>query len=118
MRPQTLILPILREALPGASVVSVVPDVDYRTFPLVTIERAGGTRSESAPRLLAHPELKLTVVSADGLVAAEELYEEALDALYDGLQRFRETQGAIEVESRYPDTWAIEGAVALSVRAR
>ncbi|MFI2841693.1 hypothetical protein [Mycolicibacterium sp. PDY-3] len=116
MRPAEVILPVLRSALPDALVVSVVPDVDQRTYPMVCIERSGGTRSENAPRLLALSEVDITVVSADGLIAAEELYEDALDALYDALPGVRETQGATEVESKYPDTWAVEGTIRVRVR--
>lgn len=115
MRPGPRALAVLQEALPGASVVTVAPDVDYRTFPLVILERSGGTRSVDAPRLLSHPVLGMTVVSSDGPVAAEELYEEALDALYNA-HGIRETRGATSVPSRYPDTWAVEGTVRVRVR--
>lgn len=128
MRPGPVVLAVLRGALPGASVVSVVPDVDHRTFPMVAIRREGGTRLPGAPRRLSHPVLAMTAVSADGPVQAEELYEEALDALFDavhaqtvvpmigGLHSIREERGAAQVESKYPDTWTVEGSVRLGVK--
>lgn len=129
IRPQAVVLPILRDALPGVSVVSVVPDADYRDFPMVSIRRAGGTRSPGLPHLLAQPAVQMTVVSADGLIEAEELYEDALDALFDAvaqqiviegvgyLRSFSETQGATESPSDYPDTWAVEGSVRIGLRS-
>lgn len=109
--------------------VSVVPDVDLRTYPMISIERDGGTRLPGAPGRLSHPVLKLTAVSADGPVAAEELYEEALDALFDAaaqtsvpgtgaLHSIRETRGATQVPSKYPDTWAVEGQIGITIRTR
>jgi hypothetical protein len=82
IRPQAVVLPILREALPTASVVSVVPDVDHRTLPMVVIKRAGGTRNPNLPKMHSLPEVTMQAVSAEGLVEAEELYDEALEALY------------------------------------
>lgn len=128
MRPGPVVLAVLREALPGTSVVSVVPDVDHRTYPMISIERDGGTRLPAAPRRLSHPVLKLTAVAADSSVAAEELYEEALDTLFDAaaahtsvpgaaaLHSIRETQGATQVPSKYPDTWAVEGKLRVGVK--
>ncbi len=129
MRPGPIALAVLREALPEVSVVSVVPDVDHRTYPMVTIRREGGTRLPGAPRRLSHPVLEMTAVSADGPVQAEELYEEALDALFDAVQaqtaipgisgclhNIHEERGAAQVESKYPDTWAVEGSVRLGVK--
>lgn len=124
-----MVLPLLRAALPGVAVVSVVPDVDYRTFPMVSLRRDGGTRSASMPRRFAHPVMELAAVSADGPIEAEELYDDALDALYDAvrrqitvegvgyLQSISEAQGPSQAPSRYPDTWAVEGKLRLSVRS-
>lgn len=128
IRPQTVVLPILRSALPGVSVVSVDPDVDYRTFPVVVVRRAGGTRNLDLPRRFAHPVLELAAVSADGPIEAEELYDEALEALYDAVRQqitvegvgylhsLREAQGPAQAPSRFTDTWAVEGSVRVGLR--
>lgn len=130
MRPQPVVLPLLRAALPGVAVVSVVPDVDYRTFPMIVIRRDGGTRNRNLPKLHALPALEMTAVSADGLIDAEELYDDALDALYDAvddqtvvpnqgrLQSLTESQGATQSPSEVPDTWAVTGSVRLAVRSK
>src|SRR5690606_21200752 len=41
-RVQEIILPVLREALPGVLVTSWIPDVDRRSYPLVNIRKVGG----------------------------------------------------------------------------
>lgn len=123
-----MVLPILRAALPGVAVVSVVPDVDYRTYPMVVIRRSGGTRNPEAPKIHALPEVTMEAVSADGPIEAEVLYEDALDALYaavadqtvvpnvGSLQSLTEAQGATQAPSEVPDTWAVQGSLRLVVR--
>lgn len=131
IRPQSVVLPILRAepALAGVAVVSQIPDVDYRTFPMVVIQRAGGIRNINLPRRVSRPGLEMTAVSADGLIEAEELYESALEALYAAvsdqtvvpgvgyLQSILESQGASQTPSGVPDTWAVTGSVQLGLRA-
>jgi hypothetical protein len=124
-----VVLPILREALPDVLVVSVVPDVDYRTYPMVVISRQGGTRNPNLPNRYGLPGVGMTAVSADGLIEAEELYDDALEALYAAvrnqtvvpnlgyLQSLNEAQGATQVRSEVPDTWAVEGSLQLGLRA-
>ncbi|MGQ9348822.1 hypothetical protein [Mycolicibacterium gilvum] len=133
---------MLRQALPGVSVVSWIPDVDHRTFPLVAVTRAGGVRHPDRPRLLSHPEVDLSVFHAEGLVQAEELYEDVLDALYDAvrdqtvvagyagsgadgseqpsqaayLHSLAESQGATLTESPFSDTWCVAGSVTVGLR--
>lgn len=129
IRPQAVVLPLLRAALPGVSVVSSAPGPNDRQFPLVVISREGGTRHPGLPRRFALPVLELEAVSADGPVQAEELYDEALDALYDAvsqqltiagvgyLHSVNEAQGPTETPSEFPDTWAVTGSVRLAVKA-
>jgi hypothetical protein len=128
IRPQAVVLPILRSALPGVAVVSVVPDVDHRTFPMVYFRRAGGTRHPDLPRRFSLPVLAMAAVSADGPIEAEELYDDALEALYDAVRQqitvegvgylhsIRETQGATQAPSPYLDTWSVAGSIRLGVR--
>lgn len=128
IRPQSVVLPILRSALPGVSVVSVAPNVDYRTFPMVSIRRAGGTRHPDLPRRFSLPMLEPTTVSADGPVEAEELYYDALDALYDAVRQqetvagvgylhsLKVAQGAAQAPSPFPDSWLVRGSIKLGLR--
>lgn len=127
MRPQAVVLPILRSALPDVAVVSTLPDVDHRTLPMVVVRRSGGTRNPAQPQLHSLPQVDLEAVSADGLVEAEELYEDVLDALYAAvaaqtvvpnaghLQSLAETQGPAQTRSEVPDSWAVAGSVRLAL---
>lgn len=129
IRVQSVLLPLLKSALPGTSVVSVVPDIDYRSFPLVAVKRSGGVRNRNLPTGYARPVVELQAVSADGLIEAEELYEDALEALYAAvraqtvvgsvgyLQSITEAQGATQTESPYPDTWSVSGSVEVGLRS-
>ena len=49
---QSVVLPLLRAALPDVQIRSWIDDVDYRMYPLVSVRRVGGFR-RVAPRRLA-----------------------------------------------------------------
>ena len=96
---------------------------------MIVIERSGGIRNANLPRRYSQPVVEMTAVSADGLIEAEELYDDALEALYDAvrqqitvegvgyLQSISEAQGATQSPSEVPDSWAVSGAVRLAVRS-
>ena len=129
IRVQEVVLPVLKAALPTVLVVSWVPDVDHRSFPMISIARRGGVRNINLPSVYSLPVVDMTAVSADGLIEAEELYEDALDALYASvsdqnvipgvgyLQSLREEQGASQVPSVYSDSWAVQGSFRVGVRS-
>lgn len=129
IRPQEVVLPILRPALPGVSVVSQLPDADHRVLPMVVVRRDGGIRNPNLPHRHSLPVVELEAVSADSLVECEELYDEALDALISAvrnqtvvpgvghLQSLREAEGATQRPSAVPDAWAVSGAVRLGIRS-
>ncbi|ORB67692.1 hypothetical protein [Mycolicibacterium tusciae] len=129
IRPQAVVLPILRAALPGVSVVSVLPDVDHRTYPLIYVRRQGGTRNPNLPRKHSRPAVELEVYSADGLIEAEELYDAAIEALYAAvanqtvvpnvghLQSILDAHESTQTASEVRDTWKVTGKVGLGLRA-
>ncbi len=128
IRAQGVILRLLRDALPSVEVYSWLPDVDRRGFPLLLVSRRGGVRNPSRPDLLDVPLFDLLAVSADGMAEAEDLYSDALEALYAAvkaqtvvvdvgyLHSIRETRGASQGPSPCMDTWAVDGTVRLGVR--
>lgn len=128
IRVQEVVLPILREALPGVTVGSFAPDVDHREFPSVTVRRVGGTRHPSKPDELFFAEVSVAVFSAESVPAAEDLYEGVLEALYGSvaaqravagvgyLHSVKELQGLMSVSSPYPDTWTVTGRLRFGVR--
>ncbi|EFV12944.1 hypothetical protein [Segniliparus rugosus] len=127
-RVQAVVLPILRAALPrDVKVGSWIEDVDQRSMPLVNIRRVGGFRHETRPRHLALPIVEMSAFGADGLVETEQLYERALEALYDAvrdqtqteagyLHSIKETMGAMQLGSTFQDSWRIQGLIRLGVR--
>lgn len=129
IRPQAVVLPLLRSALPGVSVVSVIPDVDHRQLPMVHVERVGGTRNVNMPDKHANPVVRVTAASGAGLIEAEELYEASLTALYAAvraqqpvpgvghLQSISEASGPSEIPSGVQDVWTVGGTVQVAVRS-
>lgn len=126
-RPQEIVLPILREALPDVHVNTWIADVDYREFPLIIVRRFGGVRDQSHPTLFSKPIIELSAYSDEGLPECEQLYEDALEALYLAvqnqtmtdagyLQSVRETMGASQFSSLFQDSWRIQGLIMLGIR--
>lgn len=129
-RVQEIVVPILRNALPeGVKVSTWIDDIDHRTYPLVNVRRVGGYRDFAKPYFLDRPVIELTVIHDEGLVEAEELYSQCLDALLDSWQdnkvvdrghigRVRETMGMTQFSSLFQDTFRVQGLIELSVRSK
>ncbi|BBC43581.1 tail terminator [Mycobacterium phage AN9] len=128
-RVQSVVAPILREdpRLAGVTIVTWVPDIDFREFPMINIRRIGGIRNTNAPLLHSLPVVEMSAYSTDGLIECEELYETALEVLYDAvkngtqtpagyLSSIFETMGATQFSSLYQDSWRIQGLIRLGVR--
>jgi hypothetical protein len=94
----------------------------------VSVRRVGGTRHKTRYNQLGLPVIDLAVFSDEGLVEAEELYEEALEALYAGVREHTPIQGVGYLHSLkglrglsgpvspFPDTWMVQGALRLGLR--
>ncbi|WXX09733.1 tail terminator [Mycobacterium phage MS619] len=128
-RVQTVVAPILRNdpRLDGVTVVTWVPDIDFREFPMLQVRRIGGIRNPNAPLLHTLPVIELTAYTTDGLIETEELYETALEVLYDAVRNqtqteagyltsIYETLGATQFSSLFQDSWRIQGLIRLGVR--
>jgi hypothetical protein len=126
-RPQAVLLPLLRAALPGVHCGSWVEDVDYREFPIINIRRMGGERHDRRPNELALSVVEMTAYGNVGLVETELLYEQALEALYDAvlhqtqtpagyLHSIKETMGATQFSSLFMDSWRIQGLIQFGIR--
>lgn len=126
-RVQKVVAPILRDALPGVTITTWVPDIDYREFPMINIRRIGGIRNPTAPLVHTLPVIEMSAYSDEGLIECEELYEEALEALYSAVHTQKqtpagyltyiyETMGATQFSSLYQDSWRIQGLIRLGVR--
>lgn len=127
VRAQDVVIPILREALPGVTVSSWMSDVDYRSYPIVNIRRLGGFRDSDHPMWYDHPVIELTVLGDIGLVETEDLFHQALDALYEAarnhtvvdagyLTYVKETMGMTQFSSLFVDSWRVQGLIRLGIR--
>ncbi|AHJ86389.1 hypothetical protein 40AC_25 [Mycobacterium phage 40AC] len=136
-RVQKVVAPLLRadSRLAGVTINTWIPDIDYREFPCINIRRIGGIRNPKAPMIHNLPVIEMsayTSINSDsvdaGLIECEELYETALEVLYDSVQEQRqtdagyltsiyETMGATQFSSLYQDSWRIQGLIRLGVRS-
>lgn len=128
-RVQKVVAPLLRadQRMEGVTVTTWVPDIDFREFPMINIRRIGGIRNPKAPTLHTLPVIEMSAYSTVGLIECEELYEDALDVLFDCVKEQRltetgyltslfETMGATQFSSLYQDSWRIQGLIRLGVR--
>lgn len=128
-RVQQVVVPILRgdPRMAGVTITTWIPDIDYRQFPLINVRRIGGIRNPKSPLLHSMPVIELTAFSDENLIACEELYETALDVLYDAIenqtltdsgyiQSMYETMGATQFSSMFQDSWRVQGLIRLCVR--
>jgi hypothetical protein len=124
-RIQDVAIPILRAALPGATVGSWVADVDIRQLPVINVRRIGGLAVDV--RRLDRPTIELTAYGGTGLVETEDLYQDARAALWDAVQNqtvteygnlhsFFELMGPTQFDSPYDGTWRIQGLIRLGLR--
>ena len=128
-RTQQVVVPILRAdpRLSGVEITTWIPDIDYRTFPILNVRRIGGIRNPTLPTLHSSPVIELAAYTNTNLIDCEELYETALDVLYDAirnqtqtsagyLQSMYETMGATQFSSLFQDSWRVQGLIRLAVR--
>lgn len=124
-RIQEVVLPLLRNGLPGVQVGSWVPDVLDRNFPIVNVRRLGGLPVDVD--LLDRPVIELTAYSDVGLVDCENLYLDARQVLWDAwksqtltargyIHSYFETLGPTQFDSPYDDTWRMQGLIQLGLR--
>ena len=128
-RIQKILVPVLRgdPRLAGVAITTWVPDIDYRDFPMINLRRIGGIRNPKDPRLHSLPVVEMSVFTNDSLISCEELYETALDVLYDAvdiqtetayghLQSMYEVMGATQFSSLFQDSWRVQGLIRFCIR--
>ena len=130
-RVQRVVLPILRDALltqyPGLKIGSWVEDIDYRDFPMINVRRIGGTPNPDQPLLLARPVIELTVYATVDLPSTEDIYQDALEALYNAwwkqkktdygsISYVAETMGMTQFDSPFQDSWRVQGLIQVGLR--
>jgi len=124
-RVQSVIIPVLRDALPGVKVSSWYADIDHRSFPMLNVRRLGGLSRD--PRRLDLAVIEMTAYARGGIVEAENLYLDAREVLLDMVDKqtvtpsgylhsFFETMGPTSFDSPFEDSWRIQGLIQLGVR--
>lgn len=127
VRVQAVVIPILRDRFDGVKVGSWVEDVDYREFPILNVRRVGGLRNRKFPKKLDLAVIELTAYTREGLIETEQLYSDALEALYDAcaaqkqtpagyIHSMKETMGMTQFSSLYMDSWRVQGLIQIGVR--
>lgn len=120
---------ILEQAFPDVQVTTWIPAIDDRRYPIINLRSLGGYRSFKYPTLLAESVVEITCLSDVDLMQAEDLYIEALEALYDAyknqvitpyghLSSCKETMGLTQFSSEFQETWRAQGLVELGIRSK
>jgi hypothetical protein len=129
-RVQSILLPILRDAFPDwerHQIGSWVEDIDFRTFPMINVRRIGGARNKKLPFIHGKPVVEMTVYSDEDVETAEEIYEDALDAIIEAirtqkltpkgyLSSYNENMGMTQFSSPFMDSWRVQGLLELGIR--
>lgn len=131
-RVQKIVLPILRTRFANydrtVKVGSWTEDIDYRDFPLFNVKRLGGAgRNPKRPTKFGLVVIELTCYDTEDLPTTEDLYDVALEALYEAVRKqtqtpdgylhsIKETMGATEFGSPFQDSWRVQGLIQLGIR--
>ena len=128
IRPAEVVLPILRTALPGISVVTYFNDADHRRLPLVQVRPLGGVGHDRHPELLDVRVIELSAHTATDLAATEELWDSAWRALHKAWLRqtvvadkgwicsIEKNMGATQSAPIFEDSWRVLGLIQLGLR--
>lgn len=125
-RIQEVVLPILKAELPGVQVVSWVPDVDDREFPIVNVRRLGGLPVDVD--MFDRAVIEVTAYTDTNLMDCENLCLDVRQILYNAWKKqtvvtdkgsiasYFETLGPTQFDSPYDDTWRVQFLVQLGIR--
>lgn len=125
-RVQEIIIPLLRAAFPAVQVVSWVPEIDDRQYPIMNVRRAGGYPVD--PKLLDRGTVELTSYGNVNLEETEQLLKRTQIALWDAvrnqtvvpgvgyLHSYRQTFGPTQFDSPYDNTWRVQSLVQFGFR--
>lgn len=125
-RVQEIVLPILKAELPGVQVVSWVPDVEDREFPMLNVRRLGGL--EVDVDMYDRAVIEVTAYTDTNLIDCENLCLDARQVLWDAWKKqtvvvdkgsigsFFTTLGPTQFDSPYDDTWRVQTLIQLGLR--
>lgn len=125
-RVQEIVLPILKAELPGVQVVSWVPDVDDRDYPIVNVRRLGGL--EVDVDMLDRAVIEITCFTDTNVIECENLCLDTRQILWNAWKKqtvvpdkgsissFFTTLGPTQFDSPYDDTFRVQMLVQLGLR--
>jgi hypothetical protein len=127
-RVQDVVIPLLRDAFPGAQVVSWVPEKADRQFPILNVRRLGGLPVDPEMLDLAVIELTCYGLQSLGLPATDRQLLRAQRTLWDAvkfqtvvpnmgyLHSYRQTMGPTQFDSPYDETFRVQSLIQLGLR--
>lgn len=126
-RVSSIVLPILRAKLPDVTFSTWGADIDHRVFPFINIRVVGGSRNDLRPNTFGRSTIEMTAYTDTGLPEAELLYMDALEVLYEAVDKqtqtdagylhsIKETMGMTQFGSLFADSWRVQGLIQLGVR--
>lgn len=125
-RVQAIVIPLLRAAFPTAQVVSWVPAVKDRRYPILNVRRAGGYPVD--PNLLDRGTVEITSYGNVSYEDTEELLKRAQIALWNAVQNqtvvdgvgylhsYKQTFGLTQFDSPYDNTWRVQSLIQFGFR--
>ena len=126
-RIQEIVLPILKAQFePGVQVVSWVPDVQDRSFPILGVRRLGGLPVDID--MYDRAVIEVTAYTDTNLIDCENLLLDARQVLWNAwkaqtvvpnkgsIGSYFETLGPTQFDSPYDDTWRVQFLVQLGIR--
>lgn len=124
-RVHEIIMPKLRTELPGVQIVSWLPDLTDRVYPILKVRRLSGIAVD--PKRLDRAVVELTVFHNQGIVEAEDLYLDARQVIWEmwdnqtvtpagHIHSFFETMGPTQMDSPFDDVWRVQGLIQLGIR--
>jgi hypothetical protein len=125
-RVQQIVMPLLQQAFPDVQVVSWVPQMKDRVFPILNVRRAGGYPVD--PTLLDRGTVELTSYGNVCLEDTEDLLKRAQIALWNAvgnqtvvpgigyLHSYRQTFGMTQFDSPYDNTWRVQSLIQFGIR--
>lgn len=125
-RVNQIVIPLLRAAFPDVQVVSWMPAIPDRDYPVLKVRRAGGYPVN--PRLLDRGTVELTSYGNVTYEDTEDLLKDAQIVLWDAVENqtvvpgvgylhsYQQTFGITQFDSPYDNTWRVQSLIQFGFR--
>lgn len=125
-RVNQIVIPLLRAAFPDVQVVSWMPAITDRQYPVLKVRRAGGYPVN--PRLLDRGTVELTSYGNVTYEDTEDLLKDAQIVLWNAVENqtvvpgvgylhsYQQTFGITQFDSPYDNTWRFQSLIQFGFR--